>query len=188
MFTIDQAESILASRVVDIDARTGGVNLVGRWRLHELEALCAMIRHVTDNQVDGVEDHITRRAIPINIMPYPKLEALVRAYNRKITKALVLTMRENVAQLSNPGSQTVYGRPVATPRGIGVAFKQEKIRELTVMEVKIKINEMCAELKQLGCSMSTRIVASAMLLSWVTYKEQEEAITEFEQAYLKPQE
>jgi hypothetical protein len=194
MFTIDQAKKVLEDHSFEINPSNQSVQMghAECLRLHELEALCALLRHETNNTAVGLEEHL---ALPTShsgchdpvvhpIMSYARLEAIVRQQYEKIISAVTTTMKEDVEQLKNPGSVPIYGNSVSDDNGSGLEFTRDNWDRLTSVELSYHANEMGNALMALGCSASTRIVAMGMLFSLVYATEQEKAITKIEKKYL----
>jgi len=186
MFTVDNARTVIAWRAVEVQPDDGSVWLLGRWRLHELEALCVIIRAKMNNTVDGIEEHLAGKGSTASVMPYAKLEAIVRDYQIKIVKAVALTIHEDVGQLNNPGSVPVYATPVSYQnRQQGLSFDQAQIKDLTITEFTYQLNAMLTSLNQLGCSVLTQTVAGGMLYSMVMEMDQEKAMEKMERMRIK---
>jgi len=184
MITHKDALSLILDRI-DLDTlidEQGHVHLSGQWQLHELEALCIVLRDRLGPEAKGAEEVMIAEGHLQSIMPMERLQAIVRDHYNRVVRSIARTMMEDLCQTINPGSTVVYGKLVKE----GVAFSSEATRTIAIDELPQILNEMMQTLDTLGCSRLTQVLAQSMLLSMIWLKDQEEFLSNEERILKDP--
>ena len=174
MITNNDARDLIANRIT-MFRNKGTVYLGGQWKLYELEALCIVLRDRIGVTAEGAEEHLVRTKGYQSRMPMARLQFIVRSYFNQFKAAISNTVKEDIGQLTNPGSQLVYGTLLTEK---SVLYTDEAMRTLISEEEALVVNQMTNELQSLKCSQPTQKIAIAMLLSMIWVQDQEDALPE----------
>ena len=155
----------LISARIDLDKTVcDRVELSGWYSLHELEALCIVLRDKQGRSAVGAEEYLVNQGKLKAHMPIGRLQSIVREHYERHADQVARTMHEDLQQTTNPGSKPVYGTPV---EGGGISFEDKVIRDIVSEEFSQNVNELMVELRNLKCTLPMQKIAAAMFFSLV---------------------